>query len=87
MVATEELTKMADFVFKNNFFEFNEEVKRQKLVTGIGTKFAPHYVCIFMDAVETKFLASQNLQSFLWLRHIDNISYIDSRTRKTRSVS
>ena len=29
--ATEELIIMADFVLKNNFFEFNGEVKRQKL--------------------------------------------------------
>ena len=40
-----------------------------------------------MDVVETKFFASQNLQPFLWRRHIDNIFYIDSRRRKTRLVS
>ena len=45
-VPTEELMKIADFVLKNNFFEFNGEVKRQKLGTAIGTKFAPLYACI-----------------------------------------
>ena len=75
-VPTEELTKMTDFLLKNRFFEFNGEVKRQKSGIAIGTKFAPHYACIFMDAGETKFLTSQHLQHFLWLRYIDNIFFI-----------
>ena len=50
---------MADFILKNNFFEFNGEVKRQKCGTAAGTKFAPPYACIFMDEVETEFLKSQ----------------------------
>ena len=56
---------MADFVMKNNVFEFNGEVKRQKTGNTIGTKFAPPYACIFMDEVETEFLKSQELQPFL----------------------
>ena len=44
---------MANFVLKNNFFQFNGEVKRQKCGTAIGTKFAPPYACIFMDEVES----------------------------------
>ena len=36
-VPFEELIKMADFVLKNKFFEFNGEVKRQKSGTTIGT--------------------------------------------------
>ena len=61
---TKELIKMAEFVLKNNFFEFNEEVKKQKSETAIGTKFAPPYACIFAAAVETEFLTSQYLVSF-----------------------
>ena len=72
-VPTEELIKMVDFVLKNNFFEFNGEVKRQKSGTAIGTKFAPPYACIFMDAVETEFLTSQYLQPFVWLLYINDI--------------
>ena len=64
-VPTEDIVQMADFVLKNNFFEFNGEVKRQKSGTAIGTKFAPPYACIFMDEVETEFLKSQELQPFL----------------------
>ena len=62
------------YILKNNFFEFNGVVKRQKSGTAIGTKFAPPYPCIFMDEVE--FLKSQELQPFLWLRYIDNIFFI-----------
>ena len=64
-IPTEDIVQMAEFVLKNNFFEFNREVKRQKSGTAIGTKFAPPYACIFMDEVETEFLKSQELQPFL----------------------
>ena len=67
---------MADFILKNNFFEFNGEVKRQKSGTAIGTKFAPPYACIFMDAIETDFFTSQYLQPFIWFRYIDDIFFI-----------
>ena len=67
---------MADFVLKNNFFEFNGEVKRQKCGAAIGTKLTPSYACIFMDEVGTGFLKSQGLQTFLWLRYIGNIFFI-----------
>ena len=67
---------MADFVLKNNFFEFNGEVKRQKSGTAIGTKFAPPYACIFMDAVETEFILSQYLQPFISLCYTDDIFFI-----------
>ena len=58
-IPTEDIVQMAEFVLKNNFFEFNREVKRQKSGTAIGTKFAPPYACIFMDEEETEFLKSQ----------------------------
>ena len=47
-----DLVNMAEFVLKNNYFEFNSEVKKQISGTAIGTKFAPSYACIFMDKVE-----------------------------------
>ena len=55
---------MTEFVLKNNIFEFNGEIKRQKSGTAIGTKFTPPYACIFMDEVETEFLKGQELQPF-----------------------
>ena len=63
---------MVDFVLKNIFFKFNGEIKRQKSGRAIGRKFAPPYACIFMDKVEVDFLKSQELQTFLWLRYIDD---------------
>ena len=75
-IPTEDIVQMAEFVLKNNFFEFNQEVKRQMSGTAIGTKSAPPYACIFMDEVETEFLKSQELQPFLWLCYIDDIFFI-----------
>ena len=69
-------TPMANFVLKNNFFEFNGELKRQESGTAIGTKFAPPYVCTFMDAAETEFVTSQYLQPSIWLQYIDDIFFI-----------
>ena len=42
---------MADFVLKNNYFEFNGQIKQQISGTAIGTKFAPPYACLFMDKI------------------------------------
>ena len=40
--------KMAEFVLKNNYFEFNSSVKHQISGTGIGTKFPSPYACIYI---------------------------------------
>ena len=53
-ISTEDFVKMAEFVLKNNYFEFNGQVKHEISGTAIGTKFAPTYTCIIMDEVETK---------------------------------
>ena len=55
-VPTEDLVKMAEFVLKNNYFEFDSSFKHQISGTTIGTKFAPAYACIFMDYIESEFL-------------------------------
>ena len=52
---TENLIKMAEFVLKNNFFEFDANVYQQIPGTAIGKKFERPYACIFMDQLETKF--------------------------------
>ena len=75
-VPTEDIVRMADFVLKNNFFEFNGEVKRQNSGKAVGTKFSSPYACIFVNEVETEFLKSQELQPFLWLRYTDYILFI-----------
>ena len=42
-VSTEDLVKTAEFVLKNNYFEFNGKVNQQILGAAIGTTFAPPY--------------------------------------------
>ena len=75
-IPTENLIKMAEFVLKNNLFEFNNKVFQQISGTAIGTKFAPPYACIYMDRVGQEFLETQELQTLLWLRFIDDIFWI-----------
>ena len=60
-IPIEDIVQMAEFVLKNNFFEFNGEVKKQKSGKAIVMKFAPPYACLFMDEEETAFLKSQEL--------------------------
>ena len=67
---------MAEFILKNNYFEFNEKVCKQIPGTAFGTKFAPPYASIFMEETKTTFLKTQRLQPFIWLRHIDGIFFI-----------
>ena len=75
-VPTSKLTKMTDFVLKNNYFEFNKQIKQKISGTAIGTKFAPPYACLFMDTIETTFLQTQELQPLVWFRYIDDIFFM-----------
>ena len=72
-IPTSELIRMADFVLKNNYFEFNGQIKQQISGTAIGTKFAPPYACLFMDKIEAAFLETQELQPLAWFSYIDDI--------------
>ena len=47
-IPSSDLVNMAQFVLKNNCFEFDSKVKKQISGTAIGAKFAPRYACIFM---------------------------------------
>ena len=40
-MATDTIVGLASLVLENSYFEFNDWFYRQKLVTAIGTKFAP----------------------------------------------
>ena len=46
-IPIEDLAKMAEFVPKNNYFEFNSNVKYQISGTAIGMKFAPT-ICVYI---------------------------------------
>ena len=68
-----ELIMIADFVLKNSYFEFNDQIKQQISGTAIGTNFASPYACLFIDKIETAFLETQELQPLMWFRYIDGI--------------
>ena len=75
-IPTEGLFQMAEFVLKNNHFEFNSKIKQQVSGTAIGTKFAPPYACLFMDKFEASFLETQQFQPLVWFIYIDDIFFI-----------
>ena len=75
-VPTGKLVKMAEFVLKNNYFQFSDEVYQQIPGTATGTKFAPPYACIFMDQVEGQFLQTQKFEPLVWFRYIYDIFFI-----------
>ena len=76
-IPTEHMVKMAEFVLNNNnIFQFKSKAYQQKSGTAIGTKFAPPYVCIYMDEVDQKCLEMQSKKPLIWLRHIDDIFFI-----------
>ena len=52
---------MAEFVLKNNYFQFSDKVYQQVLGTVIDSKFAPPYACILWIKWEVR---SYKLQSF-----------------------
>ena len=70
-IPTEELVQMTEFVLKNNFFEFNGQIKQHISGTATGTKCAPTYACIYTDKMDGEFLEKLKYKSFTWLRYID----------------
>ena len=62
-IPVDDLVSLAKLVLENNFFEFDENVSRQKLGTAIGTKFAPGFANIFMGY-------SCELKPWVWWRFL-----------------
>ena len=81
-IPTEDLVKMAEFVLKNNYFEFDSNVKHQISGTAIGTKFAPPYACIYMDYMENQFLKNEQIQPWIWFRYMDDIFFTWTASEK-----
>ena len=75
-IPTENLMKMAEFVLKSSYFDFDSSVFQQISGTTIGTKCSPPYACIFMDQHETKFFETQILKPFDWFRYREDIFFI-----------
>ena len=68
---------MADFVLKNNLFEFDSKFYKQTS----GTAIAPPYACIFMDHIEIEFLKTQDIKSWFW-RFIDGIFLYGQKVKR-----
>ena len=64
---------MADFVLKNNLFEFDSKFYKQISGTAIGTKLAPPYTCLFMEHIKTEFFKKQDIKPGFWKRFIGDI--------------
>ena len=52
---------MAEFILKNNFFEFETKIIQQISETTIGTRFAPPYARLFMDRSDNEFFDSESV--------------------------
>ena len=85
-VSTDDLTKMVEFVLKNNHFEFNGKIKKQLSGSAIGTKFAPPYACIFKDQINIEFLEAQKHKPLVWFRYIDDVFFIWTHGKKKLSL-
>ena len=73
---------MAEFVLKNNYFEFDSNMKHQISATAIGKKLAPPYVSIYMDYMENQFLKNEQIEPWIWFRYIDDIFSIGQPVKK-----
>ena len=75
-VATETMVELASIVLENNYFEFNDEVFRQRLGTAIGTKFAPVYANPFLNRLEERPYEYWDRKHLVWMRYIDEIFFL-----------
>ena len=73
-MATDTLVGLASLVLNCNYFEFNDWICRQKLVTAIGTNFAPAYANLFMGRLEERLLDASVDKPLVWMRFIDDVS-------------
>ena len=83
MVPSEDILKNANFLLKNNLFEFDCKLYKPISSSAIGTKFALPYASIFMDYIKMEFLKTQGIKPWLWKWFIDDIFFIwtDSETK------
>ena len=73
VISTDSLIELAECALKNNIFELDKSVFKQVRGTAIGTKMAPPYAIIFMDALEEETLNNSLLKPLVWWRYVDDI--------------
>ena len=73
-----EIPILVDFILNHNLFKFNNDHYLQINGTAMGTKIAPAYANISMDAIEISFLSSSISKTLYLLplhrRHISNMA-------------
>ena len=65
--------ELVEIVFKNNIFEHDDKFYKQKQWTAMGTKIAPSYAILFMDALERGIYGGSKLKPSVWWRYIDDL--------------
>ena len=75
-ISSDTLTPLAEVVLKNNIFEIDEKIFKQKQRTAIETKFAPPYAILFMADFAEKMLENFGEKPIIWGRCIDDIFLI-----------
>ena len=55
-ISRDTLMALAEVVLKNNIFEYDEKIFKQKSGTVIGMKFAPPYDILFIEGFEKEML-------------------------------
>ena len=75
-IPTDDIVNLAEFVLRNNNFEFDGKNFLQKRGTAIGTRMAPAYANIFMNDLESRLLDLAPVKPYHWLRYIDDIFVI-----------
>ena len=78
---------LIDFILTHNLFKFNNDHYLQIKDTAMGSKMAPAYVNISMDAIETSFLCSSPLRHGIYYRYIQHIYNMATWQRLTNTLS
>ena len=67
---------MASECHKNNLFEFDGKVYKQKLGKAIDIKVAPAYDNLFMSSLVEEMLSRSEIRPWIWYRYIDDVFVI-----------
>ena len=81
-IPTEDLVKMAEFVLKNNYFEFNSTVKHQIRERLLELNLLHRMHVSLWITLKENFSISEQIQSWIWFRYIDDIFFIWTASEK-----
>jgi len=67
------ILRLLHLILTKTAFSFNGKFYEQLAGTTMGTKCAPIYAILFMNKIETEFLANRPLKPLVWWQFIDDI--------------